>query len=86
MGEVINSNDVGVTQVALDFDFPCDLTLHLLIESLLLDDLEAADEVGGHMLHKVNLSIAALIDISDDPENLLLAVQGQYFEGLFLAL
>lgn len=73
MSKVINGYDVRMTQVALDFDLPSDLVLHLLIKSFFLDDLEAADEVSDHMLHEVNLPIAALIDESNDSKDLLLA-------------
>lgn len=85
MSEVINRNDVRMPKIGLDFDLPSDLVLHLLIKSFFLDDLEAANEVSGHVLHEIHLPIAALVDESNDFEDLLLTVQSQYFEGLFLA-
>lgn len=74
VGIAIDSHDVGMSEVGLDFNLLHNLRFDLRRESLLGDDLEAADEVGADVLHQIHLAVASLVDELDLLEDLRLAV------------
>lgn len=83
MAVSIDGHDVRVRKVALNEYLFGDLVFHLRSESLLGDDLKAADEAGAHMLNQVHLAVAPFIDKPNYAEYFLPTVELQPFVAAY---